>query len=171
MLEWTRNLGSVVGISAGSAHVCTLSLNGLSKGAPMGWGRNSSGELGNGNTVNTNFAAEVPSFRFKIDPAVILRTSPRSATVTALIDCPVKEVVKIQATLRQDGVEGTATGTKACKGYLQRYSLKVTARSKGRFIEGNGVVEASGIVKKRGQVTDTQNWTRNVEVLSGAPSP
>ena len=137
----------------------------------MCWGTNSSGELGNGNTVNTNFAAEVPSFRFNIDPAVVLRSSPRSATVTALIDCPAKEVVRIQATLRQDGVEGTATGTKACKGYLHRYPLKVTARNKGRFIEGTGVVEASGIVKKRGQVTDTQNWTRNVQVSSTVAVP
>ena len=137
----------------------------------MCWGRNSSGELGNGNTMNTNFAAEVPSFRFNIDPAVVLRSSPRSATVTALIDCPAKEVVRIQATLRQDGVEGTAVSTKACKGYLHRYPLKVTARNKGRFSEGSGVVEASGVVKRRKQITDTQNWTRNVEVLSQAPAP
>jgi hypothetical protein len=171
VLESTRNLGSVAGISAGTAHTCALSLSGLSKGAPMCWGRNSSGELGNGNTVNTNFAVEVPSFRFNIDPAVSLRASPRSATVTALIDCPAREVVRIQATLRQDGVEGMATGTKACKGYLHRYPLKVTARNKGRFIEGNGVVEASGIVKKRGQVTVAQTWSRNVEVLGGGASP
>jgi hypothetical protein len=143
----------------------------MTKGAPVCWGRNGLGELGSGRGFDKNFAVEVPSFRFNIDPAVILRSSPRSATVTALIDCPAKSVVRIQVTLRQDGVEGIATSTKACKGYLHRYPLKVTARKKGRFIEGSGVVEASGVVKQRGKLTDTQSWTRNVQVSSSVTVP
>lgn len=165
VVRTTKNW-SLIGISAGNKHTC-----GLSKGEPLCWGENSFAQTGIEGTAIQFSAVEVPSFRFNIDPAVVLRSSPRLATVTALIDCPVREVVKIQARLRQDGVEGTASSTKACKGYLHRYPLKVTARNKGRFMEGSGTVEALGVVKRLGKITDSQNWTRKISIQSRVPAP
>jgi alpha-tubulin suppressor-like RCC1 family protein len=156
----TIALANVRTVSAGFNHACAVT----AAGRVLCWGLNSNGQIGDGTTTTRLTATTVPSFAFNIDPDVVLAANGRVATVTALVNCPEGQQVQVRASLTQDGVFGQGVGVGFCTGGLERYEVTVPAHGRAGFVEGPAQGEADAIVRSRGIVTDTQEWTRDVEL-------
>src|SRR5262249_61662043 len=125
-------VSDVVAVPAGGTHTCALRVD----GAPFCWGANDFGQLGDGTTATRLTAVEVPSFRFNIDPAVVLRPPGRVATVTALVACPEDQQVKLTVVLTQGEAFGEGRAVEACTGRLERYPVTVPAHGPTFFEAG-----------------------------------
>jgi alpha-tubulin suppressor-like RCC1 family protein len=159
-------LGDATGLvaaEAGNTHTCAVRVD----GQPLCWGGNGSGQVGDGSTTNRNIAVAVPSFRFNVDPRVLLGRDGRVAEVTALVNCPAGQSVQVQVSLTQGESSGQGIGVGTCTGGLDRYEVTVPANGRGSFIPGSALAEADGIIRDGGHVVDTQHWTRQVEITSG----
>lgn len=155
-------LNGLASLTAGSAHTCALQAT----GAPYCWGRNDTGQLGDGTRTQQTRPVEVPSFRFNISPVVALRSPGRVATVTALINCPSELQAKIEITLRQGSAVGRGTGMRACSGGLDGYEFTVPAQNRESFTAGPADAQAEAVVLDHGTPVDTQTWTRKVVVTA-----
>ena len=154
-------LRSVIAI-AGGVHSCALQSN----GAPYCWGDNSFGQLGDGTVTNRQFPTEVPSFRFNIAEAAELDGRGRVARVTALMNCPEGAQVEVAITVTQDGVSGQGHAVGKCTGALEEYPVTVAALGRHGFEPGAAVATADAVVRHRGQTVETQEWTRDVELVA-----
>jgi alpha-tubulin suppressor-like RCC1 family protein len=149
-------------VSAGGAHACALRAD----GAVFCWGSNESGQIGTGSSGDLRPRPfEVPSFRFNVDPNVALKGHGRVAVVTALVNCPAGDKVHVRVELTQDGTFGQGHAVRACTGGLERYPVTVPAHGWAGFEPGPAQAAAEAVVRDRGQVTETQAWTRAVELV------
>ena len=155
-------LRSVTAIAAGNAHTCAAQAS----GAVYCWGANSTGELGDGTTTSRQFPTETPSFRFNIaQSAEIQNGKGRVAQVIALMNCPEGAKVHVEITLTQDGVTGRGHGSGKCTGVLEEYEVTVPAHGRHGFEPGAAVASADAVVKDHGRIVDTQEWTRDIELV------
>ena len=152
-----------VSLGLGFQHSCALVVN----GEPLCWGRNTSGQLGNGGTSDSAFALPVPSFIFNVDPKVVLNGSARVATVTALVNCPVGQQVHIDIGLTQGSASGRGHAVGICQGALERYPVVVPSQGAQGFAEGRAQAAADASVREHGAATDTEHWTRQVDLGIG----
>ena len=155
-----KKVANVTAITGGAYHTCAL----RGDGQPLCWGRNDGAQVGDGTNANRLSAVEVPSFRFNVDPVVELGKRGRVVTVTALVSCPVGSHVHVRATLIQGAVVGHGVGVGACADRLERYEITIAAHGKTGFAPGPGEAEAEAVVRERGRIVDTQEWTRSVNV-------
>jgi hypothetical protein len=154
----TTVLGNVAALAAGEFHTCALTAN----GQPFCWGKNLFGQIGDGTTTNRLTATKVPSFQFNIDAEVDLAGHARVAIVTALAACPEGQSVQIRVSLTQGGTVGDGVAEGACTEALGRYPVMVPAKGRASWVPGSALAEADAIVRARGTVVETQEWTREV---------
>jgi hypothetical protein len=149
----------VVSIAAGNSHTCSLS----SYGRPLCWGLNTSGQIGDGTTTSPRLRPTiVNSFTANVDPAAVLDTKGRIATVTALINCPFGGEAHISLTLEQSGTTGTGMAVESCAGGLVRVPMTIAAQGRETFQTGPATANVEALVKDRGTVTEDQHWSRAV---------
>jgi len=153
-----------VNITTGRRHSCTLQVN----GGVACWGDNSAGQLGLGSTTNQSSPATVPSFTLNIDPSVVLEHNERVSTVTILATCEDGQRLQVEVVLVQGEVSGHGVGSGKCTGGLEGYPVTVPAQGRDGFIVGPGEVSAEAVIRERGQIVETQEWTRKV-AISSAP--
>jgi alpha-tubulin suppressor-like RCC1 family protein len=156
-------LTRAVNITAGRRHSCAL----IANGGVSCWGENTFGQLGLGSTVSPATSAHgVPSFTLNIDPAVTFKHNSRVTTVTVVATCEAGQQLHVDVTLTQDAASGHGVGHGECTGGLERYEVTVPAQGRNPLIEGPAAVEAEARFLDRGFVVDTQEWTREVQVVS-----
>ena len=154
-------LRSVVALGTGNFHSCAIQAS----GAVYCWGSNGAGSLGDGTQIDRQFPTETPSFRFNIAQSAELQNGKgRVARVTALMNCPEGAQVHVEITLTQDGVKGHGHGSGKCTGLLEEYEVTVPAHGRNGFEPGAAVASADAVVKDRGRIVDTQEWTRSIEL-------
>jgi alpha-tubulin suppressor-like RCC1 family protein len=153
---------NTVNITAGRRHSCVLFAN----GGVSCWGENTFGQLGIGSTTNQFSPVTVPSFTLNIDPEVTVEHNDRVSTVTILATCEAGQRLHVDVTLIQGAVSGHGVGAGECTGGLEGYPVTVPAQGRNPFIEGPAAVEAEARILDRGFVVDTQEWTREVQVVS-----
>jgi len=151
-----------VGITTGGRHSCAL----LATGGVSCWGDNSSGQLGNNSTTNQFGPVGVPSFTLNIDPSVVLEHNDRVSTVTILATCEAGQRLHVEVAITQGTVSGHGVGNGECTGGLERYPVTVPAHGRNPFVEGPAEVGAEALIRERGLIVDTQEWTRVVEIDS-----
>jgi alpha-tubulin suppressor-like RCC1 family protein len=155
-------LRSVTALAGGGHHTCALQ----SSGAVYCWGDNNDGQLGDGTTVDKQFPTETPSFRFNIAQSAELKSGKgRVARVVALMNCPEGAKVHVEITLNQDGVTGHGHGSGKCTGLLEEYEVTVPAHGRHGFEPGAAVASADAVVRDHGRILETQEWTRNIELV------
>jgi hypothetical protein len=130
------------------------------------WGENTVGQLGIGSTTNQVSPFTVPSFTLNIDPSVVLEHNDRVSTVTILATCEAGQRLHVEVTLIQGAVSGHGIGTGECTGGLEGYPVTVPAHGRNPWIKGPAEVAAEALIRERGFVVDTQDWTRVVEIDS-----
>jgi len=158
----TPKLNKTVAVTTGRRHSCAL----LATGGVVCWGDNSSGQLGIGSTTNQFNPVTVPSFTLNIDPSVVLEHNDRVSTVTILATCEAGQRLHVEVTLIQGAVSGHGIGAGECTGGLEDYPVTVPAHGRNPFIKGPAEVAAEALIRERGSVVDTQEWTRVVEIDS-----
>lgn len=100
------NLTGIMAISAGGLHSCALRAD----GQPFCWGENTDGQVGDGSApTDHDIARAVPSFSFNIDPNSVLLGQGHVAQLTALVNCPAREQVQIEATVTQGQTQAKGT--------------------------------------------------------------
>ena len=149
-----------VTLGVGFQHTCAL----LVSGQPLCWGRNVFGQLGNGSRSDSAFALPVPSFTFNVDPNVTLNGTGQVATVTALVNCPAGQQVRIEIGLTQGNASGQGRVVGVCHGGLERYPVMVPSQGPDRFAPGPAQAKADASVRDQATVTDTEHWTRQVNL-------
>jgi hypothetical protein len=87
------------------------------------------------------------------------------AEVTALMNCPEGAQVQVEITVTQNGVTGQGNGVGKCTGALEEYALTVPAHGRHGFEPGAAVASADAVVRQRGKTLETQEWTRDVELV------
>jgi alpha-tubulin suppressor-like RCC1 family protein len=153
-------LSRMVQITTGFRHSCAITAD----GAVWCWGENDSGQVGNGTTTDQLRPVRVPSFTLNIDPRVHLRSNGRVATVHVLATCEAGQRLHVMVNLTQGAVSGHGVGDEACTGGLEPYAVTVPAQGRNGFLAGPATVEADGLIRERGTVVDTQEWTRQVQI-------
>jgi len=153
-------LGAIVGLGAGTSHTCAVA----SDGNVFCWGLNASGQVGDGSTLNRVFATPVPSFSFNVDRIVQTRGRGHVAVVTALVNCPAGQHVKVDVRLTQGVTTGHGQAAGQCTGGLEGVPVKVAGHRGAVFQPGPAEAEADAVVPDRGQIVDTHDWTRAVEL-------
>jgi alpha-tubulin suppressor-like RCC1 family protein len=164
VLEGRFDLGGIVALGLGQQHSCALGVD----GQPFCWGSNSNGQLGNGGNSDSPLAQPVPSFTFNVAAGVSVRQNERVAVVTALANCPEGDMVHIDVQLSQNGTIGQGQTEGRCTGGLTGYPVIVPAQGRVGWQAGEATALADAVVRDRGRVVQTQEWTRVVE-LSVAP--
>jgi alpha-tubulin suppressor-like RCC1 family protein len=155
-------LQGAVNITTGRRHSCAL----LVSGGVVCWGENTVGQLGIGSTTNQFTPVSVPSFTLNIDPSVFLKQNERESDVTILANCEEGRQLHVDVTLAQGLVSGHGIGVGECTGRLERYPVTVSTQGSDGFTEGSGEVSAEALILEGGSVVDTQQWTRQVRILS-----
>ena len=82
--------------------------------------------------------------------------------------CDEGQHLRVDVTLTQGEVSGRGVASGQCTGGLERYPVKVKASGNGHedaFDAGPAEVTAVGLIRERGLVVDTQEWTRQVEIV------
>ncbi|MSQ06944.1 MAG: hypothetical protein EXR54_09755 [Dehalococcoidia bacterium] len=69
-------------------------------------------------------------------------------------------------TLTQGSVSGRGVGVGKCTGGIERYPVTVPAQGPNPFLEGTAEVETQALIRDHGLVVDTQEWTRQVQIVS-----
>jgi hypothetical protein len=134
------------------------------------WGDNNDGQLGDGTTVDKQFPTEVASFRFNIAQSAELKIRGRLVRVAALMNCQEGAHVHVEVTLEQDGVKGHGVGIGKCTGVLEEYGVIVLAFGRHDFDLGAAVASAEARVHQRGKTLETQEWTRNIQLVDEVKS-
>jgi alpha-tubulin suppressor-like RCC1 family protein len=159
-------LPSVVGITAGPRFACALRVNGV----PNCWGSDNTGVDGSGSAgPNLAVAVPVPSFGFNVAPTAEILPGGRRARVTALVDCPQGDRVKITITLEQGATQGRGQIGGVCTGQLAEYALTIPARVPHRFEPGAAEATAIANVWGRGHAVSTDTWSRRVTLEDATP--
>jgi len=146
----TSTVTGVSGITAGNSSGCAL----LANGQPFCWGN---GSL---------FAAPVASFAFNIARNVQLSNN-RVAQVTVLANCTEGQQLRLDVQLTQDGVVGEGHVIGECTGNLTGYPVTDPAQGRVGFAEGPALAHAHADVVVNGQTVETDDWTRQVNVIAG----
>jgi Regulator of Chromosome Condensation (RCC1) repeat protein len=153
-----------VQIAAGHLHSCAV----IANGAVWCWGDNTFGQLGIGTTSRSLRAVPVPSFSLNIDPRVTLEHKKPEATVMVLAACEDGQKLRVDVSLTQGDVSARGVGSGRCTGGLARYPVTVEAHGhKHGFDAGPAEVTAVALIRGHGHVEDTQEWTRQVEIVDG----
>lgn len=82
--------------------------------------------------------------------------------VTALLNCPEGQRLKVKVTLTQAGRSSHGHAAGECTGGLEGYPVIIPAHGRGGFQPGPATAEADAVISERGQVVDTEEWTREV---------
>jgi hypothetical protein len=135
-------------------------------GAPVCWGSNSSGELGNGTTTDRLTPVVVPSFLANVDGTADLASNGHRVLLTALVNCPIDHKVSIEMTLTQDEVTGRGLAGGKCSGALTEYPVQASVRQGAPFELGSAQAEITATVREGHKVVDVQEWSRRVEIVS-----
>jgi hypothetical protein len=151
----------IVAVAAGREHTCALRAD----GQVFCWGGGSNGTTGDGSQFGPLFATPVPSFRFNIDPHVVLKHHHRgrAAQVTVLANCPAGEKVHIEVRVTQGAISGHGQTVERCKDGLHGFPVTVHARGPKGFQAGPAQAEADAIVRDHRDLVETQHWTRKVD--------
>jgi alpha-tubulin suppressor-like RCC1 family protein len=155
-------LGNIVQIATGASHTCAI----IANGSVRCWGDNAFGQIGDGTTSDQLRPVSVPSFTLNIDPRVHVNRQSRVATVQILATCEAGHRLHVEVTLIQGSLSGHGVGVGTCTGALEHYPVRVRAHGHNTFLEGPAQVEAEALIRDRGLVVDTQEWTRQVQIVS-----
>jgi len=151
-----------VNLTTGRRHSCAL----LVSGGVACWGENTFGQLGINSTTNQVSPVSVPSFLLNIDPSVVLKRNGRASTVTILANCEAGQRLHVDVTLTQGTAVGHGVGSGKCTGGLEDYPVTVPAQGRDGFTAGPAQASAQALIRERGAVVDTQEWTRKVQIVS-----
>ena len=94
--------------------------------------------------------------------------SSPAANMKRFAVCDEGQKLRVDVTLAQDGVSGDGVGGGKCTGGLERHPVKVKASGHGHedaFEAGPAEATAVGLIREHGMVADTQEWTRQVEIV------
>ena len=125
-------LDNVVGVAAGGNHNCVVRTN----GAPVCWGGNARGQLGDNTLIDRPYGVSPASFTANIGKTAALDENERKLTVTALLNCQEGARFFVEVTVDQGGVHGRGQATGDCTGGLNGYPLKIEAHGRGGFALG-----------------------------------
>jgi hypothetical protein len=104
------------------------------------------------------------SFTANIAREANLSGKNRVAKVTALVNCPAGERFIAEITLTRsrpaDKVASVAHYPR-----VSAYSLVVQAQGRERFAAGEAMGHAEITVDSHGEITDEQEWTRDIELV------
>jgi hypothetical protein len=64
-----------------------------------------------------------------------------------------------------EGVSDAGNGVGKCTGALEEYPVAVPALGRHGFEPGAAAATADAIVRHRGQTLETQEWTRDIELV------
>ena len=153
---------NIVQIATGRSHTCAI----IANGAVRCWGENGLGQLGIDSTTDQSRPVLLPSFTLNIDPLVTLNRNTRVATVQIIATCDAGQQLHVNVTLTQGSVSARGIGFGECTGGVERYPVTVPAHGRYPFVEGPAVVEAGAVIRERGLIVDTQEWTRAVQLVA-----
>src|SRR5262249_48247389 len=143
-------------------HSCAL----FATGGIECWGENTFGQLGIGSTANQVYAVGVPSFTVNIDPKVTLESNGRVTAVTIVAECNAGQQEQVDVRLTQGEVSGHGSGAGQCTGGLARYPVTVAVQGSNPFVAGAAKVSATALIRDIGLAVETQEWTRQVNLVS-----
>jgi len=84
-----------------------------------------------------------------------------------LAACEDGQKLRVDVSLTQGDVSARGVGSGKCSGGLGRFPVKVSAHGhKHGFDEGRAEVTAVALIHGHGRVADTQEWTRQVEIVT-----
>lgn len=138
-------------------------------GAPLCWGSDSSGQLGDDDALIDQLRpVAVPSFTLNIDPVVELNGKKREATVHIIATCEEGHRLRVKVQSPQGSARGHGNQHFECTGALEKFPLRIHAQGRNTFLPGRARAEAEANIKDHGLV-DHQEWSRQVEIVI-APS-
>jgi alpha-tubulin suppressor-like RCC1 family protein len=152
-------IGKAVAVAAGSAssHACAL----MGDGGVFCWGFNLSRQVGDPTQENVATPFEVASFRLNIEPeAQVGGRGPVDIRVVAV--CNDGEQLQVHVTLEQETTTGTGVGLGECTGAMESYLVRVPAHGRVPFASGPATVTAEAVIRERGAIVSTQEWTRDI---------
>ena len=82
----------------------------------------------------------------------------------ALVNCEADQRVRIEVTLTQAGRSSHGHAAARCTGRLEGYPVEIPAHGRNGFQLGPATAEAEAVIEARGQVLQTEEWTREVEL-------
>ena len=80
--------------------------------------------------------------------------------------CDEGQHLHVNVSLTQGSASGRGAGQGKCTGALESYPVNVPAQGRNTFLTGAAQAEAEAIIRDHGKVVDTQEWTRQVEILA-----
>lgn len=156
-------IGFALAITTGESHSCGFNTS----GGVFCWGDNDSGQVGDGTTTDRLTRVAVPSFTLNIDPVVELKNQ-RVTTINILAVCDEGQHLHVNVSLTQGSASGRGIGQGKCTGGLESYPVNVPAQGKNTFVTGSAQAEAEAIIRDHGKIVDEQEWTRQVNIISGS---
>jgi hypothetical protein len=134
-------------------------------GVPSCWGRNTSGQMGRGTTTTSQTQAPVSSFAVNLAPVGSLENSGRKVAITVLAVCAAGARAKVEVSANQGDVFATGKGDAECEGAVVAIPVELQARAGLGFLPGPVQARAVAVIRDGGDVIDTQEWSRVVELI------
>ncbi len=150
----------LVQIAAGDEHSCALQPN----GGPLCWGANQKGQIGDGTQTDRLIPVAVGSFTLNIDPTVSL-SNRRVLTVNIVATCTAGSRLHVSVAVAEGSASGTGVGEGLCTGQLEKYPVNLPAQGVDGFASGAALIQAGAYIRDTGVITDTQQWTRKVNIV------
>lgn len=154
------SVSDVAGLVAGAGHTCAQGAN----GAVRCWGDNSDGQIGDNTGGNDRLiATTVGSFTTNIVPEATVDRSGRTGSVDALVNCEPGARFEVVIHVAQDAAQAHGQAVGECAEGLIVHPVHIAARGVTRLREGSAHARAEIVVKRQGDLLETQTWQRSVQ--------